>query len=90
MQDQRCHGAVRTKICDIDILLTVGTSSVFNNVIQTVHVLMTLLHFTCSWCHTTDGIGIKKGNYWFYMDQQGHIYAHVDSLPGFQFHFIKW
>ena len=30
----------RTKICDIDMLLIVGTSSLFNNVMQTVHELM--------------------------------------------------
>ena len=63
----------RTKICDIDMLLIVGTSSLF--AMQTVHELMTLLplhyanitlHFTFEFglcCHTTDGIGIKKGNY---------------------------
>ena len=33
----------RTKICDIDMLLIVGTSSLFSNVMQTVHELMTLL-----------------------------------------------
>ena len=33
----------RTKICDIDMLLTVGTSSLFNNVTQTLHELMALL-----------------------------------------------
>ena len=33
----------RTKICNIDILLIVGTSSLFSNVMQTVHELMTLL-----------------------------------------------
>ena len=33
----------RTKICDIDILLIVGTFSLFSNVMQTVHELMTLL-----------------------------------------------
>ena len=33
----------RTKIYDIDMLLIVWTSSLFNNVMQTVHELMTLL-----------------------------------------------
>ena len=57
----------RTKICDIDMLLIAGTSSLFNNVRQTVHELMTLLplHWASPLglgicCHTTDGIGIKK------------------------------
>ena len=31
----------RTTICDIDMLHIVGTSSLFNNVMQTVHELMT-------------------------------------------------
>ena len=51
------------------------------------------LHFTFGLglcCHTTDGISIKKGNYLFYVDLQGHMYVHVESLPGFRFHFIKW
>ena len=80
----------RTKICVIDMLLIVGTSSLFNNVMQTVLELMTLIttalgKHTCNFtfglgicCHTTDGIGIKKGNYWFYMALQGHIYVHVN------------
>ena len=54
----------RTKICDIDMLLIVGTSSLFNNVMQPMHELMTLLLYH----HTgqteryiwTDGIGLKK------------------------------
>ena len=63
----------RTKICDIDMLLIVGTSSLFSNVMQTVHEQMTVTtalgkhNFTFGLgicCHTTDGIGIKKGNYW--------------------------
>ena len=33
----------RTKICDIDMLLIVGTSSLFSNVMQTVREQMTLL-----------------------------------------------
>ena len=32
-----------TNICDIDMLLINGTSSLFNNVMQIVHELMTLL-----------------------------------------------
>ena len=77
----------RTKICDIDMLLIVGTSLLFNNVMQAVPKLMTLLplhwaqhNFTFGLdlcCHTTDGIGIKKSNYWFYMEIQDHIYVHV-------------
>ena len=53
----------RAKICDIDMLLIVGTSSLLSNVMPTVHELMTLLplHWACK--HTTNGIGIKKGNY---------------------------
>ena len=31
-------------------------------------------------CYTTDGIGIKKRNYWFYMALQGHMYVHVNWL----------
>ena len=72
----------RTKICDIDRLLIVGTSSLFNNVMQPMHELMTLLLYH----HTgqteryiwTDGIGLKKGNYSFYVDLQGYIYVHVN------------
>ena len=33
----------RTKICDIDMLLIIGTSSLFSNMMQTVHELTTLL-----------------------------------------------
>ena len=76
----------RTEICDIYMLLIVGTSSLFNNVMQAVHKLITLLplhwaqhNFTFGLglcCHTTDGIGIKKGNYWFYMDLL-HTYVNV-------------
>ena len=41
----------RTKICDIEMLLIIGTSSLFNNVMQTVHELMTLLPL--HWANTT-------------------------------------
>ena len=41
----------RTKICNIDILLIVGTSSLFSNVMQTVHELMTLL--SLHWANIT-------------------------------------
>ena len=75
----------RTKICDIDMLLVVGTSSLFSNVMQTVHELMTLLplhwaiktlHFVLG--HTTNGTGIKNDNYWLnYTALQGHIHQSV-------------
>ena len=73
----------RTKICDIDMLLIARTSSLFNNVMHNDIVTTPLgkYNFTLGLgicCHTTDGIGIKKGNYWFYVDLQGHIYVHVN------------
>ena len=90
----------RTKICDIDMLLIVGTSSLFNNVMQTVDELMTLLplHWAnitfglsiC--CHTTDGSGSKKkaitGSLWLY--KVIYMCMLIDSLSGFWPHFIKW
>ena len=75
----------RTKICDIDMLLIIGTSSLFNNVMQTVHELMILLQL--HWANITLHLDLvyvvilltvlvlKKGNYWFYVDLQGHIYT---------------
>ena len=71
------------------MLLIVGTSSLFNNVIQTVHELMTLLPL--HWANITLHLDlvyvvmllmilILKGNYWFYMALQGHIYVHVNLL----------
>ena len=56
---------------------------------QTVHELMTLLplhwanitlHLDLVYvsCHTTDRIGVKKGNYRLYMDLQGRIDVHVN------------
>ena len=78
----------RTKICDIDMLLIVRTSPLFNNVMQTIHELMTLLPL--HWANITLHLDLvyvvillmilvlKKSNYWFYMDLQGHIYVHVN------------
>ena len=72
------------------------------HVMQTVNELMTLLPL--HWVNITLHLDLvyivillmvlvfffKKENYWLYMDLQGHICVHVDSLPGFRFHFIKW
>ena len=78
----------RTKICDIDMLLIIGTSSLFNNMMQTVHELTTLLPL--HWANITLHLDLvyvvillmvlvlKKGIYWFYVDLQGHIYVHVN------------
>ena len=50
------------------MLLIVGTSSLFSNVMQTVHELMALLPL--HWANML----LKKGNYWLsYMALQGHI-----------------
>ena len=78
----------RTNICNIGMLLIVGTPSLFNlcdaNSTRTDDTVTTALgkhNLTFGLgicCHTTDGISIKKGNYWFYMDLQGHVYVHVN------------
>ena len=77
-------------ICDIDIdmLLIVGTSSLFSNVMQTVHELMALLplHWANTTLHLDLGyvvillmvLVLKKRNYWLYMAIQGHMYVHVN------------
>ena len=72
----------RTKICDIDMLRTVATSSLFNNVMQTVNErLMTLLPL--HWANITLHLDlvyvvillmllVLKRKLWFYTTIQGH------------------
>ena len=60
--------------------------ALFNNVMQTVHELMTLLPL--HWANITLHLDLvfvvillmvlEKGSYWFYVDLQGHIYVHVN------------
>ena len=83
----------RTKICDIDMLFIVGTSSLFSNVMQTVHELMTLLPL--HWANITLHLDLvyvfilqmvwvlKKGNYWFC--NVIYMCMLIDLLSGFRF-----
>ena len=48
----------KTKICDIDMLLTVGTSSLFINVMQTVHVHVGLINKVDMVCLSPVGYGV--------------------------------
>ena len=74
----------RTRICDIDMLLIVGTSSLFSNVMQAVHELMTLLplHWTNILLMV---LVLKKAILVELHAIQGHIYQSmlIDSLPAF-------
>ena len=73
------------------MLLIVGTPSLFNlceSSMQTVDELMTLLPL--HWANITLHLDLayvvillmvlvlKKDNYWFYMDLQGHVYVYVN------------
>ena len=68
----------RTKICDIDMLLIVGTSSLFNNVMQTVHELMTLL--PVHWANITLHLNLVYVVILLMVLvlKKGHIYVHVN------------
>ena len=86
----------RTKICDIDMLLIVGTSSLFNNAMQTAHELMTLLPL--HWANITllfdlvyvvtllMVLVLKKGNYCFKHGSTRSYYMCklIDLLPHFK------
>ena len=70
----------RTKIYDIDTLLIVGTSSLFNNMMQPMHELTTLLLGKHNYTFGLMVLVLKKGNYSFYADLQGYIYVNIDLL----------
>ena len=91
----------RTTICDIDMLLIVGTSSLFSNVVQTVYELMTLLplhranvtlHLDMVYVVILLMVLVLKkvitSSTWIY--KVIYMCMLMNSLPGFWFHFIKW
>ena len=92
----------RTKICDIDVFPIDGTSSLFNNVMQIVHEMMTLLVLPPHWENITLHLDLvyviilpmvlvlKKAitdSTWIY--KVIYICMLIDSLPRIRFHFIE-